>query len=905
MSNPFQETFDKYWNQLEEGREKYYVVFTQDGNIFMTKGTWYYIGPFDTHAKAEKIYNKYKPKNKTATIRKSNQVEKWIKDFSNFKELKEDTGKYQVSYRQKQNGPYNKTFFDNEPAAKKFLADVEKKGGAGSIKTESVDEAFAITNKKTKKVLSTHKEKDDAVDELSGMSNKNDYEIVSTKDTGKKFSMKEDELDELSEAKIPQIGQKVKVGQYTGVVVGTSSNNAGHGHIPKGQVAVRLNKGVTIKEIDDLVIMESMVEATIKLPRAKNDQEVADRLAKLKKAGINAHSSAEAMTHINVDSKDIDKAKKVLGSIVEGWQGPQKDDTSQKWAVDNPVLLSKALSQGHKFVAVCGARKPQLIDWQLVSLNEFDRKFVRNVPTKTGEYIFRLIPQMARFGEMPLVKVNPKRGLIYFLTPRANEEDFAEFETKGTKLEYFRYVMESGIRESMSLGEDTLSGWIAIHKGKKLEIKLGKDADTLYAAKQFAIKTLKVPKSQQGLLAIQPAYECVEMVENISKQKPEPHRQAIMLYQVKHKVSWDKAKEAIYAPIKAAAKAAAKKARPPKAPKTPAEKVMTDAQFRKMMRGAMKDFLSDNPGSEYDDVAYDMADSMLYDPEVEKYVRRKIAKNTGRNPAQVSREKMKELVADNLVEDTDVDGEELNEGLRSVKITYSDGTVINTNMSAKMTDSDIRDYYKIGKTFNVGSGSKDKMLKVKKVDILEDVNEGIGNLTNVSDSVLKNMYKETKKSSDKEAKDVLAAIQTEMKKRGLKESEELEEAKSKEIGFHNKIKNGMSVKKKKGNEIGKVVNISSDGETALVMWKRGGSQTLHLSDLVKESEELEEISQDLKDRYKSKSKEVIKSLEPHAKKGEYRDIAKNLIAKRKEGLKKVNKPQQKKPFVNVESVELE
>jgi len=54
--------------------------------------------------------------------------------------------------------------------------------------------------------------------------------------------------------------------------------------------------------------------------------------------------------------------------------------------------------------------------------------------------------------------------------------------------------------------EDEVAGWIAIFQGKKLEIKIGKDADSLYGAKKFAIKHFKVPKSKVGLLAIEPAY---------------------------------------------------------------------------------------------------------------------------------------------------------------------------------------------------------------------------------------------------------------------------------------------------------------------------------------------------------------------------------------------------------------
>lgn len=65
------------------------------------------------------------------------------------------------------------------------------------------------------------------------------------------------------------------------------------------------------------------------------------------------------------------------------------------------------------------------------------------------------------------------------------------------------------------LGEDNgkLAGWIAIYNGKKLEIKKS-EANGIYGAKQLAIKHFKVPKSKQGLLAIEPAYDD-DMNENI------------------------------------------------------------------------------------------------------------------------------------------------------------------------------------------------------------------------------------------------------------------------------------------------------------------------------------------------------------------------------------------------------
>ena len=56
------------------------------------------------------------------------------------------------------------------------------------------------------------------------------------------------------------------------------------------------------------------------------------------------------------------------------------------------------------------------------------------------------------------------------------------------------------------INEEKFAGWIAFFKGKKLEIRKDQAKD-LWGAKQIAMKTLKVPNSQKGLLAIEPAYE--------------------------------------------------------------------------------------------------------------------------------------------------------------------------------------------------------------------------------------------------------------------------------------------------------------------------------------------------------------------------------------------------------------
>ncbi len=57
--------------------------------------------------------------------------------------------------------------------------------------------------------------------------------------------------------------------------------------------------------------------------------------------------------------------------------------------------------------------------------------------------------------------------------------------------------------------------------------------------------------------------------------------------------------------------------------------------------------------------------------------------------------------------------------LRVVKVYYNSGDVITTNMSANLTNKEIRDYYRVGKVFNLGKGARDSLTKVKKIEILK------------------------------------------------------------------------------------------------------------------------------------------------------------------------------------------
>ena len=60
--------------------------------------------------------------------------------------------------------------------------------------------------------------------------------------------------------------------------------------------------------------------------------------------------------------------------------------------------------------------------------------------------------------------------------------------------------------------DEKFAGWIAFYNRQKYEIRPKKgEIDSLYDAKQAAIKHFRVPKSKQGLLAIKPAHEGIDI----------------------------------------------------------------------------------------------------------------------------------------------------------------------------------------------------------------------------------------------------------------------------------------------------------------------------------------------------------------------------------------------------------
>ena len=90
----------------------------------------------------------------------------------------------------------------------------------------------------------------------------------------------------------------------------------------------------------------------------------------------------------------------------------------------------------------------------------------------------------------------------------------------------YNIKVEETVKEEPMINEKKLAGFIAFYGDskattKKVEIPLNKAPKGIYQAKQIAIKMMNVPKSKQGLLSIEPAYEHTVNEEPMINEKIE------------------------------------------------------------------------------------------------------------------------------------------------------------------------------------------------------------------------------------------------------------------------------------------------------------------------------------------------------------------------------------------------
>jgi len=81
-------------------------------------------------------------------------------------------------------------------------------------------------------------------------------------------------------------------------------------------------------------------------------------------------------------------------------------------------------------------------DGYLYELDDYDNYVVRKEKLKEGEKIYRYFTRNSAItGQVPLIKINIDKGLLYFLKPDDEDLDLIEFETKGIPVRYLNIIL--------------------------------------------------------------------------------------------------------------------------------------------------------------------------------------------------------------------------------------------------------------------------------------------------------------------------------------------------------------------------------------------------------------------------------------------------------------------------------
>ena len=106
----------------------------------------------------------------------------------------------------------------------------------------------------------------------------------------------------------------------------------------------------------------------------------------------------------------------------------------------------------------------------------------------------------------------PKKKVNSYLDVTIGKSSTGDATQKGPSNPQIDRMLTKGLKKEEVEIDEKFAGWIAFYNREKYEIKPKKgEIDSLYDAKQAAIKHFKVPKSKQGLLAIKPAHEGIDI----------------------------------------------------------------------------------------------------------------------------------------------------------------------------------------------------------------------------------------------------------------------------------------------------------------------------------------------------------------------------------------------------------
>ncbi len=217
------------------------------------------------------------------------------------------------------------------------------------------------------------------------------------------------------------------------------------------------------------------------IPNAKNERDA------IKQAIAMSKPSGGGLKGDEITQKDIVKVVKEelnedVKNALAGFDNRVRDAASMD---RKDLIKAKEL---YKRKDVKGLRK------HIYSLDTSPLETVMNLISIQDRPFFDKMYPNTRGGEFLARIAYQHRHLDENLDENKDDE---KKRMKGAKLK---------LKMGDALDEKKQAGYIAMYGDKKVEIPLNKAKD-LYQAKQIAIKMMNVPKSKQGLLSINPAYE--------------------------------------------------------------------------------------------------------------------------------------------------------------------------------------------------------------------------------------------------------------------------------------------------------------------------------------------------------------------------------------------------------------
>ena len=184
------------------------------------------------------------------------------------------------------------------------------------------------------------------------------------------------------------------------------------------------------------------------------------------------------------NDNDLEKGKILpVGTITNGykkgadgkWRPVKKEKTnsfdSEYFVSDDQFVKQTSYRDYPNSVgslAHTGARRVD--DYHMFKLDDFDKKITKDVPLKPNEMIFRFETDKSKVtGMRPLIKVNTKSGLVYFVdNDHFEKTNEIKFEPKSEKVHYMKLRRNDFVaptdKKHMIEGFDRSRGFIARNK---------------------------------------------------------------------------------------------------------------------------------------------------------------------------------------------------------------------------------------------------------------------------------------------------------------------------------------------------------------------------------------------------------------------------------------------------------